>query len=61
MRVNMVIGNVPSLRARISAAALINFLSQKNCKGSPANVCFKKTKRNSMIGKLLFKGKTNSG
>ena len=28
MRVNMVIGNVPSLRARISAAALINFLSQ---------------------------------
>ena len=28
MRVNMVIGNVPSLRARISSAALINFLSQ---------------------------------
>ena len=28
MRVNMVTGNVPSLRARISAAALINFLSQ---------------------------------
>ena len=28
MSVNMVIGNVPSLRARISAAALINFLSQ---------------------------------
>ena len=28
VRVNMVIGNVPSLRARISAAALINFLCQ---------------------------------
>ena len=28
MRVNMVIDNVPSLRARISAAAIINVLSQ---------------------------------
>ena len=31
MRVNVVIGNVLSLRARISAAALINFLSQLLC------------------------------